>query len=143
MVHRALIRVFGASAGASLFLWSAQTALAFSVADTGLKTTAGKAGLPTSETSLPVLVGSILNGLLSLVGVIFLVIIVWGGFLWMTARGNDQTVEKAKQLITSAVIGLIIIAGGYAITNFVLTQIIAATTGASSEAPPAEAPPAP
>ena len=128
-MHRALIRVFGASAGASLVLWGTRTALAFSVGDTGLKNTAKTAGLPTNETSLPVLIGTLLSGLLSLVGVIFLVIIVWGGFLWMTARGNDQQVEKAKQLITSAVIGLIIIAGGYAITNFVLTAIITATTG--------------
>lgn len=138
-MHRALIRVFGASAGASLVLWGSRTALAFSVSDTGLKNTADTAKLPTSETSLPVLVGSILNGVLSLVGVIFLVIIVWGGFLWMTARGNDQQVEHAKQLITSAVIGLVIIAAGYAITNFVLTQIIAATTGAG----PAPAPSTP
>ncbi|TAK05128.1 hypothetical protein EPO33_04065 [Patescibacteria group bacterium] len=138
MVHRALIRIFGASAGASLVLWSSRAALAFSVEDTGLKTTAGEAGIPTSEASLPVLVGTILNGVLSLVGVVFLVLIVWGGFLWMTARGNDQQVEKAKNLITSAVIGLIIIAGGYAITNFVLTQIIAATTGAGEAPAPAD-----
>ncbi len=128
-LHRALIRIFGASAGASLLLWSSRAALAFTVEETGLKTTAGKAGIPTSQTSLPVLVGTILNGVLSLVGVVFMVIIVWGGFLWMTARGNDQQVEKAKNLITSAVIGLVIIAGGYAITNFVLTQIIGAATG--------------
>lgn len=139
-LHRALIRIFGASTGASLLLWSSHAALAFSVSDTGLKTTAGKAGIPTSETSLPALVGTILSGVLSLVGVVFLVIIVWGGFLWMTARGNEQQVEKAKNLITSAVIGLVIIAGGYAITNFVLTQIIGATSGASEAPAPAEAP---
>lgn len=138
-MHRALIRIFGASASASLVLFGTRAALAFTVSDTGLKTTAGKAGLPTSETSLPVLVGTILNSVLSLVGVVFLVLIVWGGFLWMTARGNDQQVEKSKQLITSAVIGLIIIAGGYAITNFVLGAIIGATTGAG-EAPAPTAP---
>ncbi|MEK7072917.1 MAG: pilin [Patescibacteria group bacterium] len=139
-MHRALIRLFGASAGASLVLFGTRAALAFSVSNTGLKTTAEKAGLPTSETSLPVLVGTILNSVLSLVGVIFLVIIVWGGFLWMTARGNDQQVEKAKQLITSAVIGLIIIAGGYTITNFVLGAIIGATTGTVEAPAQAEAP---
>lgn len=138
-MHRALIRLFGASAGASLLLWGTRAALAFSVEDTGLKQTASKAGIPTRNTDLPTLIGTILNSVLSLVGVIFLVIIVWGGFLWMTARGNDKQVETAKQLITSAIIGLLIIAGGYAITNFVLGAVISATTGASTapEAPPA------
>ncbi len=137
IVHRSLIRVFGASAGASLILFASRAALAFSVDDTGLKNTAKTAGIPTANASLPALIGVLLNSLLSLVGVVFLVIIVYGGFLWMTARGNEQQVDKAKNLITSAVIGLIIIAGGYAITNFVLGAIIGATTGAGTEAPPA------
>lgn len=131
-LHRALIRVFGASTGASLVLWSARAAQAFSVEDTGLKTTASKAGIPTRNTDIPTLIGTVLNSTLSLVGVIFLVLIVWGGFLWMTARGNDQQVEKSKQLIIAAVIGLVIIAGGYVITNFVLGEILRATTGAES-----------
>lgn len=136
-MHRALIRAFGASAGASLLLWGTRAALAFSVDDTGLTKTAKTAGIPTQNTSLPELIGSLLNGLLSLVGVVFLVLVVWGGFLWMTARGNEQQVEKAKNLITSAIIGLIIVAGGYVITNFVLEQVLQATSGAEP-APAAE-----
>ncbi len=138
ILHRALIRATGSSLGAAAVLAFSRAALAFSVEDTGLKQTASKAGIPTRNTDIPTLVGTILNSVLSLVGVLFLVIIVWGGFLWMTARGNEQQVEKAKQLITSAIIGLLIIAGGYVITNTVLGFVITATTGGeSTNAPPA------
>ena len=44
---------------------------------------------------------------------------IYGGFVWMTARGNTQAVDTAKDLIYSAVIGLIIVLAAYAITTFV------------------------
>jgi len=46
-------------------------------------------------------------------------LVIYGGFLWMTARGNEQQVTKAKDLIISAVIGLVIVLAAYAITAYV------------------------
>lgn len=64
-------------------------------------------------------IGIIIGAVLSFIGVIFMALIILGGFQWMTARGNDQQVEKAKNLIIQSIIGLIIILSAYAITAFI------------------------
>lgn len=93
----------------------------------GLKETANTAGIPTetSETSLPARIGNIISYVLGFVGVIFLILMIAGGLMWMTAGGNEQRVEKAKSLITNAVIGMIIVFSAYAITYFVTNTLLA------------------
>ena len=66
----------------------------------------------------------VINSILSLLGVIFLIIILYAGFLWMTAGGNDDQVGKAKKLMTNSIIGIVIIVGAYAISYFVLDALI-------------------
>ncbi len=86
---------------------------------------------------LEVVVGEVINAFLSIFGIFFLALMVYGGYLWMNARGNEQQVEKAKNLITSAIIGLIVALSGFVITRFVVSSILTATTGAgASPAPP-------
>lgn len=75
-------------------------------------------------------IGRIINVALSLLGVIVLVIIIYGGFLWMTAGGNDEKVGEAKQWIFGGIIGLVIILSAYAIASFVISNLVTATTGA-------------
>jgi len=55
-------------------------------------------------------------------------LILYGGFKWMTAGGNEEQVGEAKKIIISGVIGLIIILSAYAIANFVVGAIIQGTT---------------
>ncbi len=76
----------------------------------------GKNGL---ITSIPSAIGRIVGLALAFIGLAFLVLMIYGGFLWMFARGNDQNVQKAKDLIQAAVIGLIIVLSAYAITMFI------------------------
>ncbi len=64
---------------------------------------------------------------LSLLGTIFLVLTVYAGYLYMTAGGNEENVTKAKSIIKTSVIGLIIILSAYAITIFVVSRIMIAT----------------
>src|SRR3989339_740431 len=52
----------------------------------------------------------------SAVGLIFFILIFYGGFSWMIARGNEQKVEKAKNTVIAASIGLVIVLASYAIT---------------------------
>ena len=52
-------------------------------------------------------------------GVVFLILMIYGGYLWMLARGNEQEVEKAKNIIQNALIGLVIVLAAYAITALV------------------------
>jgi len=66
---------------------------------------------------------------LSLLGIIVLVIIIYGGFLWMTAGGNDERVGEAKKWIFGGIIGLVIILSSYAIAQFVISNLVSATTG--------------
>jgi hypothetical protein len=61
-----------------------------------------------------------------------MILIVYAGFLWMTARGNEQTVEKAQTIIRSSVIGLIIVLGAYSITSFIVPALIERTTGSAT-----------
>lgn len=64
-------------------------------------------------------VGGVVGLILSFVGVIFLILTIYAGIMWMTAQGNSSQVEKAKDLLINAVIGLVIITAAYSITTFV------------------------
>ena len=78
------------------------------------------------------LVGTIIRvvqWVLGLLGLIAVIMIMYGGFLWMTAGGNEENVEKAKKLIIAGVIGLAIILSAYAIARFVVTSLQTATAG--------------
>ena len=72
---------------------------------------------------------------LGLLAVIFLVLMVYAGYLWMMARGNEDDVKKAKDIIIAAIIGLIIIVAAYSITYFVFNSLNNATGGGGGNAP--------
>jgi len=78
-----------------------------------------KAG--TSESDIGSVVGIVINAALTLVGLIFLALMVYAGYLWMTARGESEPVDKAKKIIAGSLIGLVIVLSAYAITVFVTT----------------------
>lgn len=73
-------------------------------------------------------VASIINVALGLLGIIAVVIILIGGFKWMTAGGNEEKVTEAKKLIAAGVIGLAIILCAYAIATFVINSLVNATS---------------
>ncbi|MBP6884796.1 MAG: hypothetical protein KBC17_03140 [Candidatus Pacebacteria bacterium] len=75
-------------------------------------------GISDKET-LPQLVGSIINVALSLIGLIFLCLMVYAGYLWLTARGDSEPIDKAKEIIKSSIIGLVVVMSAYAITVLV------------------------
>ncbi len=86
----------------------------------------------TNDQSLAELIGTVIKTVLSFVGVIFLVLMVYAGFLWMTARGDESKIEKAQDIIRSSIIGLVIMVGAYSITAFVVPRIVEQTTGDST-----------
>lgn len=73
------------------------------------------------------LIGTIIKAFLSVLGIIFLVLMLYGGYLWMTDRGSEKSVDKAKNVIQAAVIGLIIVLISYSITYFVISKLGSAT----------------
>ncbi|MFH1291988.1 MAG: hypothetical protein ABIH87_02215 [bacterium] len=72
-------------------------------------------------------VASIINVALGLLGIVAVVIIIIGGFTWMTAGGNEEKVTQAKKWIFSGIIGLAIILSAYALASWVITQLVSAT----------------
>ncbi|MBU0661253.1 hypothetical protein KKG22_03685 [Patescibacteria group bacterium] len=95
--------------------------------------TAEKAGYENvNDISLAENVGYMIRLLLSFVGTIFLVLMVYAGYLWMTARGDEGKVDKAMDIIKAAIIGLIITVGAYSITAFVVPKIVARSAASSN-----------
>ncbi|MFH1711862.1 MAG: pilin [Patescibacteria group bacterium] len=88
-------------------------------------TFASATGLGTAE--LQSTIGNIINIVLGFLGIVAVVIVLWGGFKWMTAGGNDEKVGEARKLLIAGVIGLAIILSAYAITSFVVSSLLEAS----------------
>ncbi|MDP3043665.1 MAG: hypothetical protein Q8N21_04670 [bacterium] len=103
-----------------LFIFNINFIFAETQFEKGLKATAegtGHAEMAGLKDKTPAeLIGQAVNGVLAFLGVIFLMLMIYGGYLWMTAAGNEQQVEKAKGVIKDAVIGLIVVLAAYGIT---------------------------
>lgn len=77
-----------------------------------------------NKTDLPTIIGGIVGALLSFIGILFFVLVIYGGYLWMTAQGNEEQVGKATSIVIQASVGLIIVAAAYLITRFLGETII-------------------
>lgn len=90
----------------------------------GLVSSARESSLDSSRASLPELVGTIIKTLLGLTGVLFLGMVVVAGDFWITAGGNEKQVEQAQTMIKNGVTGIIIVFAAYALTTFVIDQVL-------------------
>ncbi|EKE06861.1 MAG: hypothetical protein ACD_18C00252G0002 [uncultured bacterium] len=77
-----------------------------------------------TEPQLTNVAGNVVTMLFIFAGLIFFVLMVYAGVRWMTARDKAESVEKARNTMIAAVIGLVILMASYAITNFVQTNIL-------------------
>jgi hypothetical protein len=100
--------------------------LSLLAADYGLTESANAAKLP-ANVNLMGMVAKVVGTALSLVGVIFLVLFIYGGMLWMTAGGKADNTKKAKDLMVNAVIGLVLIFSAYFVTRFVVSELTSAS----------------
>jgi hypothetical protein len=66
-------------------------------------------------------------GVLGFLGVISLVLIIYAGVKWMLAEGNEESIGEARKIIFYAIIGLAIIMGSYALSYYVINNIIEST----------------
>ena len=98
-------------------------------AKSGLEVTAKAGGVQASQTDLPTIIGKIVGAVLAFVGVIFFCLILWAGFGWMLAKGNEEEIKQAKETIFSAVLGLMVILGAYAVTRLIALIFNNALTG--------------
>ncbi|MBN2854300.1 hypothetical protein JXK06_02065 [Patescibacteria group bacterium] len=87
----------------------------------GLNLTAGRAGYANQEKTVDDLIMQGIGLVLTFVGVVFLILIIVSGFKWMTARGNESEVEKAKKILIQSIIGILIVLAAYAISYFLVS----------------------
>jgi type IV secretory pathway VirB2 component (pilin) len=92
---------------------------------TGLEADAGTIGL--GDAGIKDIINNIISVVLGFLGLIAVILILIGGFMWMTAGGSEEKVKKGRQYIINGVIGLIIILAAYAIATFVISNIGVAT----------------
>jgi len=69
--------------------------------------------------------GGVVNVVIGLAGVVFFIMLVWGGIRYISARGDEKAVSDARGTLTSAVIGLLIV-----VSSFAIIKLIAIATGA-------------
>lgn len=114
----------------------------FGVTEAGQAATQGGYAGGTNETTLAETVGIVIKAALSLVGAIFLALMVYAGFLWMTAHGEEEPIAKAKKIITASIIGMVIAVGAYSLTDYVVVRVYSAVhpSSGSDAAPPKPAP---
>jgi len=110
----------------TLALWAVYVPIAHAqdFGNTQLTEVADKANLG-SATPLPVLIGNLVRIAIGMLGIVFLVLTIYAGFLYLTARGEEEKVTHAKQTLSRGVIGLIIISAAYAIASFVISALTA------------------
>lgn len=80
------------------------------------------------DADLRITVARIIRVAMGLLGIVTVVIILMAGFTWMISGGDEEKTAEAKRLLVNGIIGIAIILSSYAITNFVITQLVAATT---------------
>lgn len=91
----------------------------------GLQQTARGTDLPAlsiSKGTPETLAELIVKRVLFFVGTIFFLLILYAGIMWMTAAGSTEKVTTAKQILETAIIGLVIVTASYAIANYVFER---------------------
>ncbi|MDO8668004.1 MAG: hypothetical protein Q7K35_02795 [bacterium] len=79
------------------------------------------------EYKLSDIIGVVIQTFLGLLGVLFLVYMLYAGYNWMIAQGDEEKVTKAKDTIQRAVIGLIIVIAAYAMSFWVFDKLLTRT----------------
>lgn len=70
---------------------------------------------------------NITNWVLGFVTILAVLFLIWGGLQYLTAAGNEEQVEKAKNTITYALLGLVVAAIAYAAVIVVVQTFIKGT----------------
>ncbi len=85
-----------------------------------------------SSQDLKLTIANIVRIVLGFIGILFLLLVLYGGLVWMTSQGQPDKINRAKKIIASAVIGLLIVLSAYSIAGF----IVGSLQGAVSPTPP-------
>jgi len=93
---------------------------------------AGNTGLREGEQLLD-FISSTIRVVLGVLGAILLLLIIYGGFTYATAAGDEKKVAKGRQILTYAIIGIVIIAIAWIATDYIISNILVGNTGTSTK----------
>jgi hypothetical protein len=127
MLHRLRTYLFLGATALAIGLAPLPT-VATSVVD-GMKGTLVNSSLPQApgDEGIERVVGLSIQVFLSLFGIIFLVLLIYGGYKWLMAAGREDEVEKGKETIRAAIIGLAIVMSAYVVSIYVIDAFSQAT----------------
>ena len=125
--QQSLIQIWIVSAVIVLALFFASPAAAqvnsadtFGIQAVGQQTVLG-------QTDIRITIARVINVALSLLGVLAVGIVIWGGWKYMTSKGNEDQIGEARKILANGAIGLAIILSAWAITYFIIRQLSSAT----------------
>ncbi|PJA47194.1 hypothetical protein CO172_02770 [Candidatus Uhrbacteria bacterium CG_4_9_14_3_um_filter_36_7] len=90
----------------------------------GVDQAANKAGFSTTSKDIYTVTGELISVLLGALGIAFVLLLVYAGILYLVAQGDENTTKKAMKIIKTAVMGMVLIAGAYAVANFVISALV-------------------
>lgn len=73
---------------------------------------------PLGSASIPEIVGNVIQYAMGFIGALALLVFVYGGFLWLTSQGAADKIQKGKNAMIYAAIGLVIVFSSYALVRF-------------------------
>lgn len=112
--------------GVTLFSTIAMQPVGVQAAEDTLLTQVGE-GINASDQQLPETIANIIKFILSLLGIIALILVIYAGFLWMFGGTDEKKIATARSIMLNGAIGLLIIMSAYAITNWAFNALTTAT----------------
>jgi cytochrome bd-type quinol oxidase subunit 2 len=76
------------------------------------------------QKNLQSIVASVIKVFLSLLGIIFVVLLIFAGFKYMTSAGDEEKIKEAVSQIRNSIIGILIVVAAYSITYFVTVKVV-------------------
>ncbi|MFH0780189.1 MAG: pilin, partial [Parcubacteria group bacterium] len=90
--------------------------------NSNLGTTLQPTGLQNGD--VRVIIGNIIKAFLGVLGIIAIILVIYAGFLYMTAGGDPEKTKRAIGYLKDAAIGLAIIFSSYAIASFIISRLL-------------------
>ena len=87
------------------------------------------------ESSLATVIGRVIGAVLGLVGVLLLVMMIYGGILYMSSGGNEDQISTAKKVLSYAVLGIIIVSLAFLLTYYIVNVLFSSNSSSSSGSP--------
>lgn len=93
----------------------------------GVTAQSGPLSLPTTQSTFQDIISSAFNYSIILVGIAVFIMIMWGGFLWLTSAANPSNISRAKGIIFNAILGAVLLVSAYVILYTINPELVGGT----------------